>query len=181
MVERRGAATIYEATIAPRPSGDRYVLGVTNAPDALGSRTHPLGVGQAIARGADITASTTAPYFRFFGLLVPGRESVRENVGGPLMIAKQSKEAADRGAREFWHFVACLSIALAVFNILPIPALDGGHLVFLVYEGVVRREPSLKVRLAAVWHRLAQEMIDRAPSPGDLEIAEILCIDLGKR
>ena len=70
-----------------------------------------------------------------------------ENVGGPLMIAQQSKEAADRGGASFWNFVAFLSIALAVFNILPIPALDGGHLVFLVYEAVARREPPLKVRL----------------------------------
>ena len=85
--------------------------------------------------------------FGFIGKLVTGRESVRDNVGGPLMIAKQSKEAADRGLRVFWEFVAYLSIALAVFNILPIPALDGGHLVFLAYEAVVRREPSLKVRL----------------------------------
>ena len=85
--------------------------------------------------------------FAFIGKLVTGSESVRDNVGGPLMIAKQSKEAADRGARRFWEFVAYLSIALAVFNILPIPALDGGHLVFLVYEAIVRREPSLKVRM----------------------------------
>jgi regulator of sigma E protease len=41
-----------------------------------------------------------------------------------------------------------LSITLAIINILPIPALDGGHLVFLIYEGIVRREPSLKVRMA---------------------------------
>ena len=41
-----------------------------------------------------------------------------------------------------------LSITLAIMNILPIPALDGGHLVFLIYEGITRREPSLKVRMA---------------------------------
>ena len=49
--------------------------------------------------------------------------------------------------QQFWFMVAMLSIALAVFNILPIPALDGGQLVFLAYEGIVRREPPLKVRL----------------------------------
>ena len=41
-----------------------------------------------------------------------------------------------------------LSITLAIFNILPIPALDGGHLVFLIYEGIVRKEAPLKVRMA---------------------------------
>ncbi len=147
VVERRGAATIYEASVTPRASGDRYLLGVTSARDALGSETLPLGAGASIVRGADLTVSNTAAYFKVFGSLITGRENFRENVGGPLMIAKQSKEAADRGPREFWHFVAFLSIALAVFNVLPIPALDGGHLVFLAYEGIVRREPPLKVRM----------------------------------
>lgn len=147
VVERRGAARIYEATVAPRLSGERYLLGVVPDVGALDSRVQSLGLGESIARGADLTVSNTTAYFQFIGLLVSGRESVRENVGGPLMIAKQSKEAADRGAESFWSFVAILSIALAVFNVLPIPALDGGHLVFLAYEGVVRREPSLKVRM----------------------------------
>ena len=147
VVERRGAATIYEAEAAPRRNGDAYRLGVGPDESVLGTRTRELGLSEAVAAGLDRTVSNTTAYFQFVGLLVSGRESVRENVGGPLMIAKASKEAADRGARSFWEFVAFLSIALAVFNILPIPALDGGHLVFLAYEGVVRREPSLKVRL----------------------------------
>ena len=52
------------------------------------------------------------------------------------------------GAPYFWQIVAMLSITLAIINILPIPALDGGHLVFLIYEGIVRREPSLRIRMA---------------------------------
>ena len=43
--------------------------------------------------------------------------------------------------------MAFLSVTLAIMNILPIPALDGGHLVFLVYEGITRRRPSEKVRM----------------------------------
>ena len=147
VVETRGAATVYEATITPRASGDRYLLGVRDDPFALGQRVDQPGLGEALASGVEQTASITGATFAFIGKLVTGRESVRENVGGPLIIAKQSKEAADRGLRSFWEFVAYLSIALAVFNVLPIPALDGGHLVFLAYEAVARREPSLKVRL----------------------------------
>ena len=63
------------------------------------------------------------------------------------MIAKITKEAADQGAKFFWHIVAMLSITLAIINILPIPALDGGHLAFLLYEGITRKEPSVKVRM----------------------------------
>ncbi|MBC13697.1 MAG: RIP metalloprotease RseP [Rhodothermaceae bacterium] len=147
LVERRGAANVYAAEIAPRASGETYQLGVLLDATAIGQRTETLGLGAALASGVDRTVGNVTATFGFIGKLVTGRESVRDNVGGPLMIAKQSKEAADRGLRVFWEFVAYLSIALAVFNILPIPALDGGHLVFLAYEAVVRREPSLKVRL----------------------------------
>lgn len=49
----------------------------------------------------------------------------------------------------FWHITALLSIMLAVINILPIPALDGGHLVFIIYEMITRRSPSQKVLEAA--------------------------------
>ena len=80
--------------------------------------------------------------------MITGRESFRENVGGPIMIAKVTKEAAEAGARAFWNIVALLSITLAIVNFLPIPALDGGHMVFLLYEAVARREPSVRVRLA---------------------------------
>ena len=147
VVEKRAAATVYEATITPRASGTGYLLGVSPDPAALGQRIDQPGLGEALVTGAERTASITGATFAFIGKLVTGRESVRENVGGPLIIAKQSKEAADRGLESFWSFVAYLSIALAVFNVLPIPALDGGHLVFLAYEAVARREPSLKVRM----------------------------------
>ena len=147
VVETRGAATVYEATVAPRASGGGYLLGVSPDASVLGQRIDQPGLGEALASGVEQTASITGATFAFIGKLVTGRESVRENVGGPLIIAKQSKEAADRGLESFWSFVAYLSIALAVFNVLPIPALDGGHLVFLAYEAVARREPSLKVRM----------------------------------
>ena len=80
--------------------------------------------------------------------LVSGGENVRDSVGGPVMIGKITKEALDRGWEPFWFLVAMLSITLAIINILPIPALDGGHLVFLIYEGIARKEPPLKFRMA---------------------------------
>lgn len=142
----RGADTL-AASVAPEAAGSRYVLGIALDNTTLGVETEQLGLGAAIADGANRTVATTATYFGFVGKLFAGRESVRESLGGPLVIARESKRAADRGGQSFWTFVAFLSIALAVFNILPIPALDGGHLVFLAYEAVTRREPSLKVRM----------------------------------
>ncbi len=79
--------------------------------------------------------------------IVAGKESVRDNLGGPVMVANVIGDAASSGIRPFWYIVAVLSITLAIVNILPIPVLDGGHLMFLFYELIVRREPPLKVRI----------------------------------
>lgn len=84
-----------------------------------------------------------------FGQLLTGAISVRENLGGPIAIASISSEATQSGGWEgFLRITALLSITLAIMNILPIPMLDGGHLMFLIYEGVTRREPSVKVKMA---------------------------------
>ncbi len=63
------------------------------------------------------------------------------------MIAKMAGDAAAAGWENYWTLIAALSAILAFFNILPIPALDGGHLVFLIIEGIIRKPISLKVRL----------------------------------
>ena len=139
---------VERVTVTPRESGDSYVIGVGTDETAFGVQVAELGLVESMSRGVDQTVNMVTTYFGFVGKLVTGRESFRENVGGPLIIAKTAKESADVGPRAFWGLVAMLSIALAVFNILPIPVLDGGHLVFLIYEGIVRREPSLKFRIA---------------------------------
>ena len=146
-LRRANGEAVYEADITPRESGGRYLLGITRDDTVIGRRFETLGVGESLQAGADQTVGVITSYVGFIGKLFSGQESFRENVGGPIVIAQQSKEMADRGGSEFWGFVAYLSVALAVFNILPIPALDGGHIVFLVYEAVARREPSLKVRM----------------------------------
>lgn len=149
----RGAA-IYEADVVPRLSEEegRLLLGVTSPTVAqlhalFGVQERAYGFGGAVRAGSAETLDLLALYGRLVKHLFTGKGDVRESVGGPVMIAKVTKEAADAGMRSFWGLVAMLSIALAVFNILPIPVLDGGHLVFLLYEGITRREPSLRVRM----------------------------------
>ena len=145
----------YNATVTPMLSEDTgmYVLGVYRPNEGmmeglLGIRKDELSVSRAIVLGINETWSNTGAIVTSLSRIVTGREDFRENLGGPVMVAKVTKEAADAGVRYFWRIVAMLSITLAIMNILPIPALDGGHLVFLLYEGITRREPSLKVRMA---------------------------------
>ena len=155
-VERLGDVSVYEAEITPEKieeeAGERYVIGV-NAPNAdqlravFGVQHRDYGFGEAVALGSAETVDWVTLYGRLIGRLFTGKDDVRESVGGPVMIAQVTKQAADAGMEQFWFIVAMLSIALAVFNILPIPVLDGGHLVFLLYEGITRREPSVRVRM----------------------------------
>lgn len=108
----------------------------------------PYGVTEAVVAGFKSAWESTVVTVQSFKKLATGKESLRENLGGPVIIGKVTKEALDRGWEQFWFIVAMLSITLAFINILPIPALDGGHLVFLLYEGIVRKEPPLRLRMA---------------------------------
>jgi regulator of sigma E protease len=80
--------------------------------------------------------------------LFAGRVSFSESVGGPIRIAQIATRSAEVGLISFLGFMALLSISLALINLLPFPALDGGHLVFLLYEGLFRREIPSRVKIA---------------------------------
>src|SRR3989339_723054 len=68
-----------------------------------------------------------------------GELSARDNLGGPIMIAKASAETAKYGLKSFLWFIAIISVCLGVINLFPIPALDGGHLLIYTIEGVISR------------------------------------------
>jgi regulator of sigma E protease len=80
----------------------------------------------------------------FYKMLV-GEVSPR-NIGGPILIAQMAGQQAQEGIGSFLAFLAVLSINLGVLNLLPVPVLDGGHLVFFLVEAVIRKPVSLKVR-----------------------------------
>jgi len=74
-------------------------------------------------------------------------KSVEEVLGGPIMIAKMAGDAAAAGWEPLWTLIAALSAILAFMNILPIPALDGGHLLLLIIEGITRKPISTRTRV----------------------------------
>lgn len=69
-------------------------------------------------------------------------------LGGPILIAQVAGGTAEKGLNYYLWFMAMLSINLGVLNLLPLPVLDGGHLVLLAIEGVMRRKPSPRFVLA---------------------------------
>jgi regulator of sigma E protease len=82
--------------------------------------------------------------------LFGGRLPVEE-IHGPIGIAKVAYEIAQMGWPRLMMFLGFLSINLAVLNFLPIPVLDGGHMVFLIWEAVTRKRPSERVMVAATY------------------------------
>lgn len=139
---------VFALSIEPTES---RLLGI-GAPtlEMAGGERVDYGVIESIGAGWSDTREQTVGILQGFARLFSGDISVRDNLGGPIAIANITKQATDSaGWIGFWNITALLSITLAIMNILPIPALDGGHLVFLIYEGITRKEPSEKVRIVA--------------------------------
>lgn len=78
-----------------------------------------------------------------------------ENLHGPLGIISVAYGVAQQGLAEMCLFLGILSANLAVLNFLPIPVLDGGHMVFLIWEAVTRKRPSERVQIAATYFGMA--------------------------
>jgi len=113
-----------------------------------GYKIVPAGFFEAAYLGAERTWLFAAGIFRFLAGLVTGSVSAKM-IGGPVFIAKVAGEAARQGFGNLLWLVAFLSINLAIVNILPIPVLDGGHLVFLSVEKLRGRPLTLKQRAVA--------------------------------
>jgi regulator of sigma E protease len=112
------------------------------------------GVGDAIRLGFRQTRNSVVEvYFTIKGL-ASGRIS-KKALGGPITIAQVAFIFSERGVPDLILFLAILSVNLAVLNFLPIPVLDGGHFVFLCWEGIRGKPPSERVVIAANYVGLA--------------------------
>ena len=111
-------------------------------------RYEPYGVfaavGQGVVKTWDMTVLTTKGLWKLVTLELP-----LSNLGGPIQIAAEGERQRREGLPSLALFTAVISVNLAVLNLLPVPMLDGGHLLFFVIEGVLGRPVSLKKREAA--------------------------------
>jgi len=105
-----------------------------------------LSVAEAVVAGGRETVSWVREVYDFFVRLVTGERSPRE-LGGPIAIGQLSGMAARAGFWSLLNFMAIISVNLAVLNLLPIPVLDGGHLVFLGIEAIRGKAVSMEQRL----------------------------------
>lgn len=84
--------------------------------------------------------------------VIDGTLTVKQTFGGPIRIAQIAGQQSSLGLDAFMAFMAGLSVSLAVINLLPLPGLDGGHLVFVFIEAIIRREvpTNIKIRVQQV-------------------------------
>jgi len=106
----------------------------------------PIGMAEAIKTGSIATVNGFGMIVMSISMLVSGDASIKD-IGGPIMIAQLAGEVARAGWIALLTFMALISCNLAFINILPIPGLDGGHILIIVIEGIIRRKLTVKTRM----------------------------------
>lgn len=137
-------------TIIPKYDGstNRYRIGVQTTQEYVGPTKHiDFSLIESAGLGLDQTVMNVTLFFKTISGIFQGTMSVSETIGGPVQIAKIAGKQADKGWTSFLLLVASLSVSIAVINILPLPALDGGHLVFIIIEGITGKEVPIKIKM----------------------------------
>jgi regulator of sigma E protease len=106
------------------------------------------GAFESVYYGWKDIEKMTALTFSMIGKVFTGDVEFKKAFGGPIKIAQIAAKSADSGMSSFLYFLALLSLSLAILNIMPFPVLDGGHLVMIIVEAVIKREIPIKIKMA---------------------------------
>ncbi len=106
------------------------------------------GTFESVYYGWKDIEKMTALTFSMIGKVFTGDVEFKKAFGGPIKIAQIAAKSADSGISSFLYFLALLSLSLAILNIMPFPVLDGGHLVMIVVEAIIKREIPIKIKMA---------------------------------
>ncbi|HEA46788.1 MAG TPA: RIP metalloprotease RseP [bacterium] len=124
------------------------IIGITFPEELIKIR---YGIGDAIQKGWRQTIGLTVLTLKGLGMLISGRVPLK-SLAGPLFIAQAAGTAAQVGFTTLLGFIALFSVNLFVINLLPIPLLDGGHILFLALEGI--RKKSLSIRAQEITQQI---------------------------
>ena len=129
--------------------GEDSKIGVAIGPVFMGeTKMQTYGAFASIYYGWKDIEKMTALTFQMVGKVFSGNVEVGKAFGGPIKIAQIAAKSADSGLSSFLYFLALLSLSLAILNIMPFPVLDGGHLVMIIIEAIIKREIPIKVKMA---------------------------------
>lgn len=149
VVERDGESITLPVKAKFNKEFGRYIIGITK--DRLSGvpmKIQKYGFAEAIVKGTKENLKLLGLTFDVLQRLFTAKLSFKV-IGGPVIIAKASAAAAKTGLANFIYFLAFLSLQLSILNLFPIPVLDGGQLVFLGLEGIMRRPVSVRIRTVA--------------------------------
>ncbi|MGL4226894.1 MAG: RIP metalloprotease RseP, partial [Rickettsia sp.] len=104
-----------------------------------------IGILEGFCEAINATIDMSALTLTAISQMIVGKRSLDE-IGGPVAIAKESGKSIAKGAEMYLLFIAMLSVNLGLLNLLPIPVLDGGHLVFILYEAITGKLPNPKTK-----------------------------------
>jgi regulator of sigma E protease len=117
-------------------TGHKIVSGRVGMVAAI--NTHHISLGEAVREGGEVTWDMATLVFTALRQLAT-RPSMVSQLGGPIAIAQSSVQAARQGVADLFYLIALISVNLAVFNLLPIPILDGGQIIVQVVESAMGR------------------------------------------
>lgn len=125
----------------------RYVFGATNDYSVMDSYTFDRVVGplEAVGTAFEQVVEDTTLISMGIAKLIQGTVPM-DSMGGPIMLFVFAGKSAEHGLTAFFKMMAVISVNLGLFNLLPIPVLDGGHLVLFAVEGIRRKPPSMRFR-----------------------------------
>lgn len=153
-VKSQGEAKEREVEIEPVRDPEWYLPVRGFALQPLSKERKAENIGEAVRLGFRDTRDSVVDMWLTIRGLMSGRIS-KKAIGGPIRIAQTAYHFASQGIADLILFLGMLSVSLAVLNFLPIPVLDGGHFVFLCWEGVRGKPPSEKIVVAATYFGLA--------------------------
>lgn len=145
-----GFAIQPEITEQMMPSGEalrsaKVGIGPSAGVDAP-SEPMRLGVVAALGKGATETGYVIVTTVKIIGKVISGDIPVEESIGGPIAIVQYAQEAASVSIFRYFKMMALISVSLGLMNLLPIPLLDGGHILFFTVEAIRGQPVSLRFR-----------------------------------
>ena len=139
-VERGGKTLTFD--VAPQQKGASRMIGISVG---AARRLVRYSFGQAALQSGEYAWKQAGFLFRTIGALLK-RDVGLSVMSGPIEIARASREQAQAGFVAFVAWIAFISLQLGIFNLVPLPVLDGGHVAILAIEGAVRRDLPLVVK-----------------------------------
>ncbi|XKM13867.1 RIP metalloprotease RseP [Orbaceae bacterium ac157xtp] len=135
VINRNGVLLQRELTPSMIKQANGEIIGVAGIYPSNNTTVKQYGIVSALIKGSEQTIDTVKSIIRSFYQLITGTLSLK-NLSGPITIAQGAAQMADYGLVPYLYFLAFISVSLGIVNLLPLPVLDGGHLLFLLIEKI---------------------------------------------